>query len=220
MNVLKMTAYIAGAAILAALTMGATIRQNAGQPRSAVIVEVDGGHGSGVHLGHGVILTAAHVVDGEKKITIRDTAGTKVSGKVVAFDKDHDLALVDTSYNGPSANLSCLPVKTGDHITISGNPFDLEFITTWGRVAGATREIGEWPEAFIGDITTAPGNSGSPVYNTRDEVVGVLVGGFAPSVLTLATGPNGPMMKSTNVPLLGLAFIVPATTACHLMGKK
>jgi serine protease Do len=218
-----------GVAILLVVALaGATLVQgaaiNALRPvdttAATVLIDTGEGKGSGVHIGGGYIVTAAHVVDtaAGNTITVRYEGGEAAgwSAQVVGYDKKHDLALLhieDTS--GPSASISCEATKIGQSIQIVGNPLDMEFIHTFGRVGSGVRAMAHWAEAFIGNAVTGPGNSGGPVFDARGRVVGILVGGYMPVVV--APGPMG--LRVTGIPLPGWSFIVPSTTLCRLMGR-
>lgn len=207
---------LAGAAAITAAVAFATTsntlanRSEQSNPMDAtVIVKLEQGHGSGVHIGNGLILTAAHVVNGEDKITVSYQSGITRPATVLGLDKAHDVAVLETTYAGPSAKLSCSAVRVGEYLHIVGNPYDLEFIHTFGRVANAVvKQIKPWAEAVIGDIVAGPGNSGGPVFNSRNHVTGILVGGMSK--------PTG-FGSSVSIP--GWAFIVPASTICRLMGR-
>src|SRR5579872_1709419 len=63
-----------------------------------LVMDANGGHGSGVYIGNGNFITAAHVVvesDGQMFI---QQGTTKVSATVVWFDTTSDVALVHTDY--------------------------------------------------------------------------------------------------------------------------
>lgn len=191
--------------VAAALIPIASARAPVNSTDATVLVKLESGHGSGVHIGGGYIVTAAHVAEGEAKFSVRyPSNATTDQVEVVAIDKQHDLALLKTPYNGPAAKLSCKALSVGDAITIVGNPFDMEFVTTYGRVAAGTQKVGRWAEAFIGDIVAGPGNSGGPVFDESNRVVGILVGGLG----------------AGSIPIVGWSYIVPSTTICRLMGRS
>jgi S1-C subfamily serine protease len=172
-----------------------------GFTQAAVYVDLGNAHGSGVHLGGGYILTAAHVADGESQMTVRDESGRRATAVPVEIDRAHDVALIYAKgFSGVSVDLSCHTPKIGQAIQIVGNPYDTEFMHTWGRVGTGVRKIDDWAEAFVGDITAGPGNSGGPVFDSKGSVVGILVGGYHK--------------------INGWAFIVPSSTVCRLMGRS
>lgn len=184
---------------------------------STVIVAVEGqGHGSGVYVGAGQIVTAAHVAkmatDGKMKIT--NSSGSVASATVLWFDEVSDVGLLklDAPFvDVKAAKLACETpdVKVGDHIEVIGAPLNMTWIHTWGRVAGkvASRESAgdSKQENFIADITIAPGNSGGPAFTDNGNVAGI--------ASAIAVAPLGTFVVS----LVPLAYFVPKSVICASM---
>jgi S1-C subfamily serine protease len=166
------------------------------------------GHGSGTHLGNGYILTAAHVVEGQKTLGIVLDNGKTATADVLWASPDYDVALIRAPIGdlAGSSHLACRSPAVGETIHSSGNPGPLDFITTWGRVAGAARAFAPWKSVFIVDAAIIPGVSGGPVYDGNGDVIGVNVGVMLSQVGFEAS-------------LTNLGFIVPGSTVCALMGK-
>src|SRR6185503_15634787 len=135
--------------------------------------------GSGFFLRPGQVVTNLHVIRGAQRCEIKTLDG---KGKVfpvagtLAIDDEGDLALlsVDMPPDRPRAGelASVLPDE-GEQILVIGNPLKLEGSVTDGIVS----DVREVPN--VGKILqiTAPishGNSGSPVFNMKGEVVGVV----------------------------------------------
>jgi tetratricopeptide (TPR) repeat protein len=135
--------------------------------------------GSGFFLRPGEVVTNLHVIRGAKRCEVKTLDG---KGKVfpvagtLAIDEEGDLALlsVDMPRERPRASeiAQTLPDE-GESIFVIGNPLKLEGSVTDGIVS-AVREVPN-----VGNIIqiTAPishGNSGSPVFNLKGQVVGVV----------------------------------------------
>ena len=135
--------------------------------------------GSGFFLRPGQVVTNLHVVRGAARGEIKTLDG---KGKVypiagaVAVDEEGDLALL--SVDMPSAPIRSselapeLPDE-GETIFVIGNPLKLEGSVSDGIVS-AVREV---PNSYRIIQITAPishGNSGSPVFNLRGQVLGVV----------------------------------------------
>lgn len=170
---------------------------------SVVQVNINGGHGSGVHLGNGFVLTAAHVTENDPTGTVTDTTGLKLKYEVLWVNKTYDLSLIRVEFGGNwlgTSSLTCRHASVGEPVEIVGNPLDLGNIHTWGRVSGPDIPgIGDWKVVFTADALSGPGNSGGPVFDANHEVIGILVG-----------GPNREP----------LSLIVPSHVACTLMGRS
>jgi Trypsin-like peptidase domain/TPR repeat/Tetratricopeptide repeat len=135
--------------------------------------------GSGFFLHPGEVVTNLHVIRGAQRCEIKTLDG---KGKVfpvtgtLAVDEDGDLALlgIDMPTDRPRAGelAPSLP-EEGEQIVVIGNPLKLDGSVTDGIVS-AVREVPN-----IGKIIqiTAPishGNSGSPVFNMKGQIVGVV----------------------------------------------
>jgi len=135
--------------------------------------------GSGFFLRPGQVVTNLHVIRGAQRTEIKTLDGKgrvfAVAG-VLAVDEEGDLALlsVDMPADRPrSSDLARVLPDEGEQIVVIGNPLKLEGSVTDGIVS-AVREVPN-----VGKIIqiTAPishGNSGSPVFNMKGEVVGVV----------------------------------------------
>lgn len=184
---------------------------------TVVLVQVSEGHGSGVYLGNGQVLTAAHVAKsapgGVVSVVFKKST---YSARVVWFDENTDTALLTIQphiVGMAAARLVCsMPdVKVGDAVTAIGNPLQLVNMQTWGRVGGFTNyNFGETdkPEvkAIVADMTLAPGNSGGPAFSH-----GVLAG------ITNALLAQGGIIGGH---LFAETLIIPRSVICHQLVSK
>lgn len=173
------------------------------RPRSAgatVKVITEGGHGSGVHIGSGLILTAAHVAELSQKPKIKTDTGQEMDAEVLWMNAAYDVALLRFKEKAviAVAKLSCRLPIVGEVILASGNPGPLEFVTTRGHVAGPMTTAGAWTEVSVTDITVVSGMSGGPIFDADGYVIGITV-----AVLNAAP----------------ITLIVPGSTICLLMGR-
>jgi len=135
--------------------------------------------GSGFFLRPGQVVTNLHVIRGAVRAEIKTLDG---KGKVfpvngtIAIDEEGDLALlsVDTPTERPrSTELASDLPDEGEPIFVIGNPLKLEGSVSDGIVS-AVREV---PNSYRIIQITAPishGNSGSPVFNLKGQVLGVV----------------------------------------------
>jgi S1-C subfamily serine protease len=135
--------------------------------------------GSGFFIRPGQVVTNLHVIRGARRIDVKTLDGKgrvyQVAG-LLAVDEQGDLALmrVDMSPERPrSSEIAVSLPEEGETVFVIGNPLKLEGSVTDGIVS-AVREV-----PGVGKIiqTTAPishGNSGSPIFNLRGQVVGVV----------------------------------------------
>lgn len=178
-------------------------------PKGAVVkIEVDGGHGSGAHIGNGYILTAAHVIGTAQTAQVKTDDGQKREAAVLWVNTKYDVALIRVfkHHDISVAPLDCRIPKVGEAVRGYGNPLIIEFMQSWGRVGSKQAQFGNWAEAIVLDMTVAPGMSGGPVFDSAGRVVGIMVG--------------LPLMRLGLTPsAVPFTFAVPARTACNLMGR-
>lgn len=162
------------------------------------------GHGSGVHIGNGYVLTAAHVVQTNKTMTVIDSEHREMAGEVLWSNTEYDVALIRLpgARYVASAPLSCAANFVHQRVTVYGNPIDLEFVFTDGQVSGTARKWAIWREVVPVDLTIIPGQSGGAAIDETGYVVGIAVG-----VMIWQYG------------LTGQGFIVPSSVICQLMGR-
>jgi S1-C subfamily serine protease len=135
--------------------------------------------GSGFFIRPGQVVTNLHVIRGATRAEIKTLDGKgkvhRVAG-LLDVDEDGDLVLmsIDMGVDRPrSSELAVGLPDEGESVFVIGNPLKLEGSVTSGIVS-AVREV-----PIVGSIIqiTAPishGNSGSPVFNLRGEVLGVV----------------------------------------------
>ena len=135
--------------------------------------------GSGFFVRPGQVLTNLHVVEGAHRAEVRTFEGKGKTYRVVglsSLDEDGDLAVLSVEMPAERASVvetaEAAP-EEGERVFVIGNPLRLEGSVADGIVS-AVREV-----PSLGRIVqiTAPishGNSGSPVFNMKGQVVGVV----------------------------------------------
>ncbi len=136
----------------------------------------------------GLMLTNYHVVEGNRTIKIWDEKNLYDIVRIVAFDKNADVALLETNY--PKSSVRHLPlrkdvVELGEPIMVLGYPraFQLgDSITVTKGDISSIRKVGDDTlvqfTAFV-----AGGSSGSPIIDEKGRVAGIVT-----SELTLGQG--------------------------------
>lgn len=151
------------------------------------------GHGSGVVIAPGRVLTNAHVVElvrSEPNIVIGiiPSEGTKsYGGKVIAYSPGNDLALIAVEgANLPVATFLAGAPNDGDHVTAIGYPGAVDraqgmsladIIKPMSAVrTSGTVSAGRASKQFDTILHTAPlaaGNSGGPLIDDCGRVIGI-----------------------------------------------
>lgn len=151
--------------------------------------------GSGVVVGPNTVLTNRHVANaaknGEaKNIRVAAARESKTNAPYGSFEasdfvvnKEEDLAVVHVKPKSsgsigaifkPAKIVNNPSTQDGSAITVTGYPGDKPFATMWesrGKVVDTNND------AIRYNASTYPGNSGSPVFNDKNEVVGIHYGG-------------------------------------------
>lgn len=133
--------------------------------------------GSGFFINNkGHIVTNYHVLEGAFRATIKTSSGMEypVEG-IIAKNADADiikLVVNITDANIPFLNLSEIVPSEGQDIVVIGNPLGLESTVSAGIVS-AVRDIPAFGKILQITAPISPGSSGSPVINSKGEVIGI-----------------------------------------------
>lgn len=206
----RLGVFVAGAAILALCywfpVNQALLARPVPAAEATVLVSTAMGHGSGVHIGEGRILTAAHVVGDMAEVNVQTSNGWSRDATVLWVDKLRDLALlkIPTSNVVSTAELNCTDPLVGDRVEAIGNPGVLRWMHSFGRISSLFEKRGPWDAAYIVDITVAPGMSGGPLFDHQGRVIGIVVG---LAVANLGGYPSA----------IGFSYVVPASVACQII---
>ncbi|MCU0705718.1 MAG: trypsin-like peptidase domain-containing protein [Fimbriiglobus sp.] len=142
------------------------------------------GMGTGIVLDpRGYVVTNYHVVDDVQSLRCRLADGTNLAARVLAVDKESDLALIKIDPNRP---LPLVPLGTAQDLMLAekviaiGNAFGYEHTVTTGSVSALKRDVTLNKEVSYKSLIQTqtpinPGNSGGPLFNKMGEVVGVNV---------------------------------------------
>jgi serine protease Do len=142
----------------------------------ALISEANGSSGSGIiTTPDGLILTAAHVVQGMEEITVVFTDGKQVKGKVLGADYSKDIAMVKIEDPGPwpyAGMGNSRSLQAGDWVIALGHSAGFDAARTppvrFGRV------ISKGPGNFLTtDCTLIGGDSGGPLFDLDGKIVGI-----------------------------------------------
>lgn len=173
---------------------------SAGGVGTGVVVEIDeskplkGGH-------EGYILTAFHVVQddkGEGVIKVRYRNGKKAKKcRIVHADEHKDVALlwVWVPDGIPSSPVASDPIESGDELEFAGLGGGSQ-LSCCIRHFSATASSPSSLEKIFADVPLLPGDSGGPVFNQKNEVVGIISGGWFWFNSGITT-PSGTSIRTT-----------------------
>ncbi|HKO98621.1 MAG TPA: tetratricopeptide repeat-containing serine protease family protein [Pyrinomonadaceae bacterium] len=135
--------------------------------------------GSGFFVRPGQVVTNLHVMRGAKRAEIKTLDG---KGRVfpitgtLDIDEEGDLCLLNVNMpltRSRSSELSRTLPDEGEAIFVIGNPLKLEGSVSDGIVS-AVREVPNVGRIIQITAPTSHGNSGSPVFNQKGQVLGVV----------------------------------------------
>jgi len=155
---------------------------------SLLRIETDHGCGSGFFVtDNGWAVTAWHVVEGARSITVTTSSGHRAAASVVAGDKDLDLALLGVGGITQAApvvwgNSDALPlgsqlVAIGYGATLTDQNCAASPTVTTGLLSNRIDLAGG--KYLQTDAALNPGTSGGPVATLGGHVVGITVGSLS-----------------------------------------
>jgi len=158
---------------------------------SVVYIQTESGVGSGVVYDNGLIVTAAHVVQGSDTVRVRFTDGTQVTGTVLGTADGVDIAVIEVDREGltPASFVTEKP-RVGQTAIAVGSPWGLESTVTAGIVSAIDQTncsvpIGGGQPSCAAMVQTDaainPGNSGGPLVDRLGHVLGINVSIFTDS---------------------------------------
>lgn len=120
----------------------------------------------------GDILTAKHCVDGFVEFEVLTYDSKKYSAVVVATSTVHDLAIIHVDRRNTAFFQLADKVTRGERVYALGSPLGITDTMSTGVVARIDGDI------TLMDCSALPGNSGGPLYNEDEKLVGVVSAGF------------------------------------------
>ena len=136
-------------------------------------------HGSGFIVGKGkYVITNHHVIDGAKRIAVRNGTGKTSGAKVAQISKDYDLAILELEKPYPKefsiSSKNFVDPKAGVDVISIGYPgigitYEQPTITQGIISKVFDDELG----IFLTTAAINAGNSGGPIFNLNGKLVGV-----------------------------------------------
>src|SRR3954447_25446690 len=135
--------------------------------------------GSGFFIHPEQVVTNLHVMRGAYRAEIRtlDSKGRVYAVKgMLSVDEEGDLALLSVDVpadRGRPLELTTALPEDGERIFVIGNPLRLEGTVSDGIVS-AVREVPSLGKIIQVTAPVSHGNSGSPLFNSKGQVIGVI----------------------------------------------
>lgn len=151
-------------------------------------------YGTGIIVApEGLVLTALHVVEGATAIAVIHDSGEEYTGRIRAWDRATDLALLEIVTKDrvfdPAPLAPDHAVDVGETVVAISNPFGLGTSVTRGVLSATGRRNvveGQSAPLLQTDAAINPGSSGGALVNLRGEVVGLIT-----AIITRSGGHQG-----------------------------
>ena len=154
-----------------------------------------------INAEHHLWLTAAHCVElDEMAGGVRYINGDLAA--VVITNKEADIAIVRTErVFSPALKMAKVGPEYGDPLKVVGHPLGMNMpILTFGFVAVPKLHVDELNRDFmLYSVVGAPGNSGSAVLNSKDEVVSILQIGFSRTFSPMTGGATWEALRKVTI---------------------
>ncbi len=144
---------------------------------SVVTVKSYDGHGSGFIIGEqGYVLTNYHVVEQGNDLEAWFPTGIKLPLELINYNKEFDLALLKVVGHGyRPISISSGTCNVGEEVLAIGTPSSTELTNTVTKgIISGKRNSKQEVELIQTDVSVSPGNSGSPLINSKGEVIGII----------------------------------------------
>lgn len=157
----------------AQLSLNAEIRE---LKKAVVVVSTSDSKGTGFSFrSDGWIMTNNHVVDTKDRVQVLFPDEGRFDATVVKRFPQNDIAILHVEADHlPALTLASEIPKHGDKIRFIGNPLSFNGIVNEGQLLEPIL-LDQWPhEVMMMEAPVYRGNSGSPVFNKKNEVIGVI----------------------------------------------
>lgn len=127
----------------------------------------------------GQVLTAYHVVASGQLFQVQTLSGRRLRARVVAYDAQADVALLQVQGQGPFPvlNLATRPPRVGETVLAIGNSGGDFLQARRGQLLrlGAAAGRADFPQGTL-EMTAplAPGDSGGPIIDGNGQAIGVV----------------------------------------------
>ena len=139
---------------------------------STVAVRTTDSQGTAFFVEPNVLLTAAHVVEGARSVTIvwsPESGRGQSQAQVLVSDESIDVAILEAQHSGTPLPFAPTPAAVGDAAYILGAASE-EFQVTVGEIIAVQGPIPE----ILATAKAYPGASGAPLVNAQSQLVGLV----------------------------------------------
>lgn len=149
--------------------------------KAIVRVATAAGTGSGFYLKEkDVVVTNHHVVGTSREVSLETQSKDRITAKVIFVNPVDDIALLQPNgtIDAPELQLAVDgSVQNSQKVSVLGFPFGMPFTVTEGIVS-SPNQLMNGRKYIQTDAAVNPGNSGGPLMNEDDQVIGITTAKF------------------------------------------
>lgn len=156
----------------------------------SVVTQKNYATGSGFHIGHGLIVTAAHVVTDSTpatSISITFDGLSMYPARLILSDPKIDAAVLKIDRMPPNIGhidfANSNEVERGEQVAVVASPEGFHDTSMVGRVTNIHQspDFGEgaepaWNDLILIDVDLLPGSSGGMVLDANGKLIGIVLG--------------------------------------------
>lgn len=145
------------------------------------------GKGTGFLISkEGYVVTNDHVIAPGSKYILVDSQGNEYPASLVGTDKFSDLAVLQINHlpsieHKEPVRFADDDPKVGHPVFIIGHPINMTFVLSNGHVTSIDTNKQKYSKFIQTDAVVNKGNSGGPMFNYNNEVVGVVTALISPT---------------------------------------
>lgn len=151
----------------------------------------------------GYVVTNDHVVNVGNKYVLVDQDGNMFDATLVGTDKFTDLAVLKIDNPDAIKNRTILEFgkdpKVGHPVYIIGHPINMSFILSTGHVTSVDSRKQKFSKFIQTDAVVNKGNSGGPMFNFDNQVIGVVTALVSPTGYYIGYGYATPPSVATAI---------------------
>jgi S1-C subfamily serine protease len=130
--------------------------------------------GTGFAISRYTLVTNRHVVDGALRVNINTWDGRSISAKILKASTYDDVAVLQVDQRLPRVSEITNKTFTGEQVKALGYPLGGQLTLTSGIIQGSFYDDNSGSNRLLSSAKVLPGNSGGPLVNEDNQVVGVV----------------------------------------------
>jgi S1-C subfamily serine protease len=130
--------------------------------------------GTGFAISEYTLVTNRHVVDGALKVNLNTWDGESISARILKASTYDDIAVLRVNQRLPKVGKISNTTFTGERVKALGYPLGGKLALTSGAIQGSFYDQQSGSNRLLSSAQVLPGNSGGPLINSNNQVVGVV----------------------------------------------